>query len=280
MKKYDESLLDASATFTAEEDLRNILFKDTGIKPDNTDVERISDGAFPQTVINKNALIGLGDKIFKASLSSNLILFKLSIPSENIKSVDAIAGHSTALMVDFNNKIIKYMDSYGKMRKELYDFLTALFPEYKLSYGTKVQQGDFRIDHSCNLLSEYNLRDMLYEHEGRPELVKNFHTAAAREDMYEKLKDIPKLPEQSAVNKLNEAAFKVVIKKWSPARRPTEEEIAERARLIEEAFNYRMYNEPSYEDDIKDAVKIVNENFQKLKDEIVAKQYAGSVLKN
>lgn len=261
MGKYkEEKVKDKSLPFQGGilYELREILFFDADIKPVTINVGK----GFHQDVITKEALIKFGQYILEESLSSDAGLFKLGIPSEKYM----MTGHSVALMVDFKNKSMDYQNSYGKDHREIRDFLTALFPDYRYSYHTEVQQEndtDALTDGSCMLLSEYNLRDMLYRREGHPELARGFNTEKARNDAWEKLKNIPDEYVSAQIGKYKEA-----LSERHERGGATPEE---RKRFSEANFRYRMHKEPTYERDIKEAAETARANFEKERKELLAK---------
>lgn len=221
--------------------------------------------------INVEALENFGTKILKDSLSNNVNYYQLAIPSTAVKDSD----HAVAFMVDHEQKLMRYHDSHGvDMRPEMKDFLTSLFPDYRIMINYSKQQEDVvsdnyqegKNDNSCGLLSLYNLRDMWFEQNGQSSRVCNFHSLDARQDVWKILETIVAEPEQLVeINSVIKPKFSFG-KTISPTPKERQKQIEEAQKHIQENFEYRLYNEPNYKELIDTAVKNARVNFETYRD--------------
>ena len=230
-------------------------------------------------ILDKQALISLGMRILKDSDTATVHYYKVSIPSTAVKDI----LHAVAFMIDHKNKIMRYHDSHGvDMRRECKDFLVKLFPDYKIIINYSKQQADVvsnnhqegKNDNSCALLSLYNLRDMWFVQNGMLDKVCNFDSVSARQDAWKILSNIQKPQEQKETKLSGGTKFS-----FGKGTIKTEEEKLEYKKAIDKiadrAFKYRLYNEPNYDDLIKNAVDTVKEEIKKWHNEKIIHQNSG-----
>ena len=241
-KKYSEEImLDVTNYFgdLAVEDLKSILYKDNPRR--KSKMVYVGDlSSSNHSFISKTTLECLGERLLNDNLSSKCSAYQLSIPSEGIVGID----HVVAMMVDHKNKEISYHDSYGQdMRKEIKDFMTGLLPEYKQNINCEQQQFYEDNDQSCALLSECNLVDMWRRRDGKLDEIKNYTSQEARKYAYEMLKDFTQET--------------VPVKETKP-KPPTPQQLEymkRREAQTQKDFEYRMYNDPDYKEQIAEAIK-------------------------
>ena len=226
------------------------------------------------SIINEQTLINLGILILKDFDVATVHYYQVSIPSESVLA-DGME-HAVAFMIDHKSKIMRYHDSHGvDMRREYKDFLTKLFPDYKITINYSKQQADVvsktdknKNDNSCALLSLYNLRDMWFVQNGMPDKVCNFDSVSARQDAWEILSDIQKKPQEQ-----------IKFSFGKSVKTKTKEKILEyekaMAKIAEKAFKYRLNEEPNYDDLINKAVDTVRAEIKKWHNEKMIHQHTG-----
>ena len=251
--KYDETdkkkVLDIHVYFTAYE--QDIIDK-WNQEYDGLNIHRVA--WYESDIISKKALEDLGSDILKDS-ANPVCYYQVAIPSESVLG----GNHAVAFMIDHEQKIMRYHDSHGvDMRREIKDFLRKLFPDYRIYINFSKQQADVisktdgkENDNSCALLSLYNLRDMWFEQNGMPNKICNYDSVSARQDVWKILSTVQK-PENRPVK----FSFgKVVI--GATETKEKKEQYTDAVKKLQ----YRLYNEPNYDELINQAVKNVRASF-------------------
>lgn len=250
MKKYTEEyrerLLNVTTCFNEaeEEDVVKVWRQEYGL-----DIKLFCVSSVNRR-IDVEALELFGTKILKDSLLNSVNYYQLFIPSTTLINM----WHAVAFMIDHKQKVMRYHDSRGvDMRPEMKDFLVKLFPGYEIMINYSKQQADVvsaqkgKNDNSCGLLALYNLRDMWFEQTGQPDKVCDFHSLDARQDVWNFLEPI-------------------VAEEESP------KQIQKRPPQTQESFEYRLYNEPNYEELIDKTVQNVRTNFENYRGTIILSQ--------
>ncbi len=256
--KYDEkNVLNIHLTWNEKsEDLDNVLFTQNRISPKRLYCSNM-EGQSIQGKITVRTLADMGTMLLNDT-QNPYNFYHVTIPSREC----FCGAHAVAMAVDNRTKTIYYHDSHGEdMRKEMSDFLGLLLPEYKIDVNHSKQQQDVtnpfvteENDNSCVLLTKYNLRDMWYKMNGQDDKICNFSSIQARKDAWTILKDIQE-EETENNSKPTKATFKIGAKII-----PSKEDIEAKERAEKEDFKYRMYNEPNYNEMLKEAVKIARSN--------------------
>lgn len=275
-----KAILNINTGFGFEDDLIKSILETQGFNCTKVEVQNYSteplkepDGKndFHQCYIAENNLIALGTKILEKKLIKKCNGYSLSIPSKQVP----YGSHAVAMMIDDENKKISYHDSHGEdMPKPIKDYLSILLPKYEMFIDrTKLQEdvksfvpGSDENDNSCACLTLYNLRDMWYKRSGREDEVCQFKSMEARNDAWSKIKVIEVEPifEEPAKPK-----FKFGVIKKSLPEPWSEEKKAWGEKKQQELQNYRLENEPDYQDRLKNAINITRNNHQALLNKLI-----------
>jgi hypothetical protein len=265
MNKYDKNeILDVSISPSNDmvKDLRKKIYAESDIKPvENIQYPMEAQGAW---VVTKETLAEFGKFIKHQTLVQNPVLVKLAIPGW----ITIGGSHAVALLVDTKNKKILYHDSYGQdLRKDIKDLLLGIFPGYFWEYKEKQTQFEGKTDNSCDMLSEYNLRDMLNQYQGLPEKYQTMTSEQLREHACGLLQDI----QEEKISDNNLKAKKLSFGSKAIKTHQTEQELSEHKQKVKKAFEYKLYNEPNYSEIMKDIISDVLKDFESYRSNLMIK---------
>jgi len=197
-------------------------------------------------MITKFSLAAFGLRLLQDSQKLEIAPYLLSIPARR-----TLGGtHMVAMLLDNKSKEILYQDSiFPDMTQEVEDFLRHLFTEYTV-YVIKEQRQGLEKDNSCLAMAAYNLRDMLYEKYGLRHKISRFNSDQARRDLFEQVKNIPEPKQDVEKQKLSLKSIKIISS------------IPDIEAKQKESFEYKMYNQKDYKEQVDWAVKTATESLQ------------------